>query len=125
MRSSFEAYLSHLWEIGRDSISRLKYEDYEQLTVLLLRKTPRKLLPFFEHYDRSRDVICMMSKWIETEDEELGQDILQEMKKLIVTAMTPQIEDEMDDYARREEIAIRETRENERLEGISFDRQRI
>lgn len=120
-----EVYLSNLWEIDRNTMDSLKEEDYEALTHRLLRQTPTKMLPKFEDYDKTRDVMCMMSAWMEEENEELGLEILNTMKRLIITAMTPQIEDRMSDYARREAIAIRETHENERLEGIAYDRQRI
>lgn len=125
MKDTIECYLSHLWEINRKEMHDLSEEDCQTLACLLIKQTPTKMLPLFENYDRSREVILMMSEWMDSEDDYLGHQILCKMRELIVTAMEPQIEDRMEDYARREAVAVRETREHERLEGISFDKQRI
>lgn len=125
MSKDLECYLSHLWEIGRQEMKDLEIEDYIQLTSRLIKETPTKMLPLLENYDKTRYLIIMLSAWMNDEDPDLAQLILEEMRDIAITAMTPMIEDVMESYRKRNAIALREEQKNLTAEGMYYDRNRI
>ena len=118
-------YLGHLAEINRLDIDKLDEEDMATMTVRLLAETPTKYLPKVEDYDPSREIATMMSGWIESEDEYLGYQILSKMRDLTIKAMTPVIEDTINDYAKREEAAMEQARKDREADIYCDNRQRI
>lgn len=100
--NQIETYLSHLWELGRNEMHRLDEQDYAQLTSRIIKATPTKLLPHFEAYDKEREIMLLMGEWMETENTDLGNEILAKMREYMITALTPQIEDRMADYGQRQ-----------------------
>lgn len=100
--NQIEAYLSHLWELGRNTMRRLEELDYAELTSRIIKTTPTKMLPYFEAHDREREIMILMGEWINTENADLGNEILAKMREYMITALTPQIEDRMAEYGKRQ-----------------------
>lgn len=102
MSSKIDIYLSHLWELGRTDLHLLEEVDFTELTSLIIKETPLKLLPFFEKYDVEREIMLMMATWMDREDRYTGDEILSRMSGYMITAMTPLIQDRLENYAKRQ-----------------------
>lgn len=124
-KPTVDMFLGHLAEIDHLDIDKLDDEDLATMTVRLLAETPTKYLPKVEDYDPSREIATMMSGWIESEDEYLGYQILSKMRDLTIKAMTPIIEDRINDYARREEAAMEQGRKDREADIWCDNRQRL
>lgn len=123
--SEFQSYLGHLFELGKTHTNQIEEESLIDLTAKLIRETPTKYLPILENYDRSRDVICMLSKWMETEDEEVGYEILCKLRDCAISAFESTIDDKLADYAQREEAAQREAAKENAINIYLDNKQRL
>lgn len=123
--SKVEPYLAHLYESGLTSISKLDVEHLQDLTVHLMREMPTKHLPKIEDYDKNRDIMLMLAKWMEGEDEHEGYKLLCEMRDIALKAFEGVIEDKLSDYTRREEAAEREGAREREIDIYLDNKQRL
>lgn len=97
-----QRYLGNMFDLGRDTVSRMDQEDYVELTVNLIREMPIKYLPKLADYDHDREIMSLLANWIETEDENDGHKLLYKMREVALKAFAPAVEDEVRHYAFRE-----------------------
>ena len=90
----------------------------------IIKEMPTKHLPPFEPFDNSKEIMLMMSEWMQSECDFLGLQILRKMRDFIIQAMMPEIKDKLDDLARQEDIDQRYAGLHEKMEGIAFDSHR-
>ncbi len=120
-----ELYLSHLWELGQTDISQLTDYDMASMTSALIAEQPLSLLPPIEQKDRARQLLVLIGKWIDTEDEDLGRDILDLLRNLVIKSMEPTIEKVMMDYAKREKMAQEQAKEDRLYDNYIYIKNRI
>lgn len=123
MTAKTELYLSHLWEIGRTTIDDLQEEDLCHLTSAIINEMATKHIPSFESLDSNREIVLMMSEWMQSECDLLGKQILNKIKELIIASMTNKINNQMQYYAMREQESFSQLEHNQ-LQNAAFDNQR-
>ncbi len=125
MKSKSTKLISFLAEEGYKSTLEIPESTLQDITVNLIRETPTKLLPFLEDHDKTRDILTMLAGWMETEDEEIGRDILDKLRNCAVTAFEPDIDEAIKNYNQREELAQIEARRENAANVYADNRQRI
>lgn len=123
--SKVEPYLAHLYESGLTSVAKLDAEHLQDLTVHLIREMPIKYLPKLDDYDKNRELILMLAKWMEGEDEHEGYKLLCEMRDVALKAFEGIIDDKLSDYTRREEAAERQGSREREIDIYLDNKQRL
>ena len=117
--------IAECYEEGLTNTNKVGEYVLQDITALMIQETPTKYLPFIENYDKNRDLMMMLSKWMETEDEEIGYNILDKLRNLAITAYEPKIEELLQEYSSREEKAQQESRREYAAQVYADNRQRI
>lgn len=127
MRNSqtVEDYLEYLFSVGKDDITKLNEEDLNDLTSRAIKETDTKYLPYLERNDHSREIITMLSVWMDSEDENMGYEILSKLRNLATKAFYYDIENQMVQYAKNQEILQKESEEHFEHLNNQYNLQRI
>ena len=124
MQNHTNIYLDHLRELGRTMAKSLTEDDLINLSSRIIRELPTKHLPHYEPFDRSKEIMLMMSEWMISEDDFLGLQILRKLRDFIIQAIMPEIKDKLDDLALQDDTDQRYAGLHERMENNAFDSHR-
>lgn len=94
----YKSYMKFMNEHDRTSYDQLDTFDKEELTSYKIKETPIESMPKLEEFDPNRNIMILLSRWIEDNDEITGIEILEHLRECAIKAFKPVIEKDMKEY---------------------------
>ena len=124
MKKKFKQAVENLCDNGFTNFNELESQTAKELVALKIMETSTSDLPS-RIFDINHDLIFMVAKWIDTNDHDLRDDIMEKLENLVTKAFYYQIEKEFDQWNKNNEFELSIARKDLKQLNYAYNRQRI